>query len=89
MYWFCLSQICKDADATIMDQLIDLLFDMIPHELEKRMKLDPSAGMDKLRTGFAPIGLYLDGIFGSTVDKFYQTLKASKNRPTCRNQSIV
>lgn len=79
----------QDADATIMDQLIDLLFDMIPHELEKRMKLDPSAGMDKLRTGFAPIGLYLDGIFGSTVDKFYQTLKASKNRPTCRNQSIV
>ncbi|KAL8957478.1 MAG: hypothetical protein Q9193_005262, partial [Seirophora villosa] len=76
MYWICLSQICKNADATIMDQLIDLLMDMIPHELEKRMKLDPSVGMDKLRTGFAPIGLYLDGIFAKTVERLYLTLKA-------------
>ncbi|KAL9009577.1 MAG: hypothetical protein Q9173_005405 [Seirophora scorigena] len=76
MYWFCLYLICKNADETIMDQLIDLLMDMIPHELEMRMKLDPSAGMDKLRAGIAPVGLYLDRIFGRTIDRFYKTLKA-------------
>lgn len=62
-----------------MDQLIDLLLDMIPHELEKRMKLAPPAGVGKLWRGFAPICLYLDGIFGKTVDSFYQTLKVGKN----------